>query len=108
MGTPFPISSSKSIYGKPIADAQGRIQIQQNYGRIGSDTIDALFDQANAELDRTKAIELANQADALIWQEVHSITLYQRPELFATKKDLANFGARGFANIVYEDIGWKK
>jgi peptide/nickel transport system substrate-binding protein len=108
LGTSFPISSSKSIYGKPSRDAQGRIQVQQNYGRIGSDEIDALFDHANAELDRTKAIELANQADALIWQEVHSITLYQRPELFATKKDVANFGAEGFADVVYEDIGWKK
>jgi peptide/nickel transport system substrate-binding protein len=108
MGTPFPISASKSIYGKPARDAQGRIQVQQNYGRIGSDDIDALFDQANAELDRAQAIELANRADALIWQEVHSITLYQRPEIFATKKDLANYGAEGFADVVYEDIGWKK
>jgi peptide/nickel transport system substrate-binding protein len=108
MGTPFPISSAKSVYVKPTRDARGRMHIQQNYARIGSDAIDRLFDQANAELDRAKAIEIANQADALIWQEVHSMTLYQRPELFATKKDLANFGARGFADIIYEDIGWKK
>lgn len=108
MGTSFPISSSKSIYVKPTRDAQGRMHIQQNYARVGSDEIDRLYGEANAELDRTRAIDIANRIDTLIWQEVHSITLYQRPELFATKKDLANFGARGFADIVYEDIGWKK
>jgi peptide/nickel transport system substrate-binding protein len=108
MGTSFPISSTKSIYAKPTRDAKGMMHIQQNYARVGSDEIDRLYDQANSELDRAKAIDIANHIDALIWQEVHSITLYQRPELFATKKDLANFGARGFADIVYEDIGWKK
>jgi peptide/nickel transport system substrate-binding protein len=108
MGNAFPISSMKSIYAKPTRDAKGVMHIQQNYARVGSDEIDRLFNQANAELDRAKAINIANQADTLIWQEVHSITFYQRPELFATKKALANFGAEGFADIVYEDIGWKK
>jgi peptide/nickel transport system substrate-binding protein len=68
-----------------------------------------LFDRANSELDRAKATELANEADALIWAEVHSLTIYQRPELFAVKKGLANFGAFGFAQPrVYQDFGWTK
>ncbi len=109
IGTPFPISSSKSVYAKPTKNARGELDIQQNYARVGSDEIDALFTQANAELDRQKAIAIANQIDALIWQEVHSLTLYQRPELWATKRNLANFGAFGFAQpIVYQDIGWVK
>ena len=53
-------------------------------------------------------LELANQIDAQIWQLVHSLTLYQRPEMWVTKKNLANHGAFGFAEIVYEDIGWAK
>ena len=108
MGTAFPISSSKSIYGKPTKDAKGQLDIRQNYARVGSDEIDALYLQANQELDRKKAIELANRADALVWQEVHSLTIYQRPELVACKKGLVNFGAFGFADWVYEDIGWVK
>ena len=51
---------------------------------------------------------MANRIDALIWQEVHSLTLYQRPELVVAKKTLANFGAFGFASWKYEDIGWTK
>ena len=108
IGTPFPISSTKSVYAKPVADAKGQLTIQQNYARVGSDEIDQLYAQATQELDRAKAIELANRIDALIWQEVHSLTLYQRPEMWVVKKELANMGAYGFAEIIFEDIGWAK
>lgn len=103
LGTAYPVSSSKSIYAEPKGD-----DIQQNYARVGSADLDKLFDDANAELDRSKATDLANQADAKIWEEVHSLTLYQRPELIAAKKTLANFGAHGFATVMYEDIGFTK
>ena len=107
IGTPFPISSSRSIYAQPIRTADGQLAIQQNYARTGTDEIDQLYTQANGELDRAKAVALANRIDALIWEQVHSLTLYQRPEIWATKRALANFGAFGFAQpVVYEDIGW--
>jgi peptide/nickel transport system substrate-binding protein len=108
VGTPFPISSAKSIYIKPKANSEGGLDVQQNYTRVGSDEIDGLFDAATSELDRAKAIEIANHIDTLIWQEVHSLTLYQRPELFPCKKGLANVGAFGFARPNYEDIGWQR
>jgi peptide/nickel transport system substrate-binding protein len=107
-GTAYPISSSKSLYAKPTKNATGGLDIKQNYSRVGTDDIDRLLDSASRELDRKKAEALANQADALIWQQVMSLALYQRPELFATKKTLANFGAFGFATWVYQDIGWMK
>jgi len=107
VGTQFPISSAKSIYIKPKSGSD-TLDIQQNYARVGSDEIDGLFDAANTELDRAKAIDIANRVDTLIWQEVHSLTLYQRPELWPVKKGLANVGAFGFAQPVYEDIGWTK
>ncbi|MES1256267.1 MAG: ABC transporter family substrate-binding protein [Acidobacteriota bacterium] len=109
MGTPYPISSSKSIYAQPQRTASGELDVRQNYARVGSNEIDRLFDQANAELDRKKGAALANQIDALIWQEVHSLTMYQRPELTVCKTTLANFGSFGFAGPwVYQDIGWAK
>ena len=107
IGTPFPISSSKSIYAKPTNGKSG-LDIQQNYARIGSDEIDKLFDDATAELDPTKAIGIANHIDSLIWGEVHSLADYQRPDLVATKSKLANFGAFGFATVVWQDIGFTK
>ncbi len=107
IGTPYPMSSAKSIYQNPVRGADGQLNVKQNYARTGSAEIDALFDQASAELDRNHAVEIANHIDALIWQEVHSLTLYQRPELYAVKKGLANFGAFGLQQPwPYADIGW--
>jgi len=103
IGTPFPISSSQSIYEQ----VQGE-EIQQNYARVGSQEIDGLFAEATHELDPDKAIEDANKIDALIWDEVHSITLYQRPDIVGAKKELANYGALGFASARYQDIGFTK
>ena len=101
MGTQFPISSGQSIYQQPTGE-----NIRQNYARVGSDEIDRLYREAAQELDPAKAIETANQIDKLIWEEVHSLTMYQRPDIWAVKSNLANMGAFGFASITYEDIGW--
>jgi len=101
MGTQFPISSGQSIYQKPTGD-----NVRQNYARVGSDEIDRLYHEVGQELDPAKAIEKANQIDKLIWEEVHSLTMYQRPDIWAVKANLANVGAYGFASITYEDIGW--
>ncbi|HEX5696356.1 MAG TPA: ABC transporter substrate-binding protein, partial [Acidimicrobiia bacterium] len=103
LGGVFPVSGRKSIYAKPMGD-----RIQQNYARVGSDEIDALFDRATAEFDPDKAIALGNQIDTLIWEEVHSLTNYQRPEIVAGNSKLANFGAFGFASAAFEDIGFTK
>ena len=104
IGDPFPISSAKSIYAEPKGN-----DIQQNYARVGSPELDALFDKATGEFDEQKALDLGNQIDAMIWNEVHSLTLYQRPEIVASKANLANYGAFGFAKPPrYEDIGLTK
>ncbi|MEY2397301.1 MAG: glutathione transport system substrate-binding protein [Actinomycetota bacterium] len=107
IGTPFPISSSKSIYANPTKGADG-LDIQQNYARVGSAEIDNLFNEATAELDPAKAIDIANHIDKLIWDEVHSLADYQRPDLVATKSNVANFGALGFSSVVWQDIGFTK
>ncbi|MDQ1568062.1 MAG: glutathione transport system substrate-binding protein, partial [Actinomycetota bacterium] len=80
IGTPFPISSAKSIYALPKGS-----EILQNYARVGSPELDALFDKATSEFDEQKSIDIGNQIDAAIWNEVHSLTLYQRPEIIASK-----------------------
>jgi len=99
LGTPFPASSSSSIYGL-TAD------VQQNFGRIGNDRINELYAQASAELDEQRKIELANEADKEIWAVGHSLLLYQRPNIIATRSNVANFGAKGFAEVKYRQIGF--
>jgi peptide/nickel transport system substrate-binding protein len=107
-GGAFPVTSAKSIYVTPKKLPDGTQDIQQNYARIGTDQIDKLFDEAAATFDKDKQIALGNQIDGLIWGEVHSMTFYQVPDIVASKAKLANFGSFGFANVIYEDIGYKK
>ena len=54
-----------------------------NYGRFSDPEVDALFEQATAELDPDRSIALANQIDRRLWEGLHSIPLYQRPTLLA-------------------------
>jgi len=107
-GTPFPVTSAKSIYVSPKKNPDGTEDVQQNYFRSGTPEIDKLFDDAAAEFDRDKQAEIGNHIDKLIWDEVHSITFYQVPDIVAAKDKLANFGSFGFASVIYEDIGYKK
>jgi peptide/nickel transport system substrate-binding protein len=108
IGTPFPISSAVSIYAKPVKDAKGQLQIQQNFARVGSKQIDDLMARALAELNPTKARDLINQADKLVWDEVHSVILYQRPGIIAVTAKLANYGSFGFQTPDYTAMGFMK
>ena len=101
LGTPFPVSSSGSIY-------ELNSDVQQNYGRIGDPSITDLFKQANQELDPAKKIDLANQIDQAIWAEGFSLLLYQRPQNHAVRSTLANFGSPGFGDVDYTKIGFMK
>ncbi|RCW40360.1 peptide/nickel transport system substrate-binding protein [Halopolyspora algeriensis] len=113
IGTAFP-SSSSSIYAKPTQGENG-LKIQQNFARIGSEEIDRLFNKAGQTLNPEKSRKLYNRIDKLIWDEVHSLSLYQRPEIIACNADLANFGAFGFfsgstsgGTPIYENVGFVK
>jgi peptide/nickel transport system substrate-binding protein len=108
IGTPFPISSVTSIYGNPTKDAKGELQVQQNYARTGSEQIDDLMTRGEQSVDREKALGFVNRADAQLWSAVHSIILYQRPQITAAKATLANLGSKGLGYDVYEDIGFTK
>ncbi|MET9876601.1 ABC transporter family substrate-binding protein [Actinacidiphila glaucinigra] len=103
LGTPFPVSSTKSIYAKPVGD-----NIQQNYTGVGSDELDAAMNKAAADTDPAQAIDDANASDLLIWQQANLLPLYQRPDIYAVKKNLVNIGAFGFQDLRYENIGYLK
>ncbi len=106
--TAYPATDDRPIFAKPVPATDGSLLVEQNYTRVGSDHIDQLFDQAAGELDESAATKLMKQADARIWAVAGSIPLYQRPQLVATDKRLANVGAFGFGVPRYQDIGFKK
>ncbi|MFF9684905.1 ABC transporter family substrate-binding protein [Streptomyces sp. NPDC014623] len=104
--TAYPATDGRPIFAKPEPATDGSLLVEQNYTRVGSDHIDQLFDRAVAELDADASRDLLKQADARIWAAAGSIPLYQRPQLVAVDKKLANIGAFGFAAPRYEDIGF--
>jgi peptide/nickel transport system substrate-binding protein len=103
IGSSFPVSGANGIYASPKGDDVG-----QNFSRISDPKVDELFKAALADLDPAQQIKDANAADALVWDDVFSLTLYQRPDLWGVKSNLVNFGAFGFASVDFTAIGFTK
>nr|WP_230396733.1 ABC transporter family substrate-binding protein [Streptomyces blattellae] len=104
----FPATDARPIYAKPVPAADGSLNVEQNYTRVGTDQVDQLFDQALSTLDESETRALIRKADSRIWATAASIPLYQRPQLTAAKKNVVNAGAFGFQTPVYEDMGFLK
>lgn len=98
-GDAFPLSGLTQIYA---SDGDS------NFGKIGSPQIDAAIERTLAELDPAKALALANEVDRLIWAEGFSLPLIQSQGTVAVRSDLANFGARGLADLDYTAIGFMR
>ncbi len=79
VGTPF-ASSNASIYKS--LDAQGGIQ-GQNYVYGNDPEVDALFDELAQEPDLDAQADLGNQIDTLLWEDLYTIPLYQKPTFLA-------------------------
>jgi peptide/nickel transport system substrate-binding protein len=104
----FPATDARPIFAKPVPAADGSLNVEQNYTRVGTDQVDQLFDQAASTLDEDESAALVRKADARIWAAAGSIPLYQRPQLTAARKTIVNAGSFGFQTPVYEDMGFLK
>ncbi|RZU44278.1 peptide/nickel transport system substrate-binding protein [Streptomyces sp. BK022] len=104
----FPATDARPIFAKPAPAADGSVNVEQNYTRVGTDQVDQLFDQAASTLDEDESRDLIRKADTRIWAAAGSIPLYQRPQLVGVRKTLVNTGAFGFQTPVYEDMGFLK
>ena len=102
--SPQPLSSARSSF------YLGPNNSLENTSHIGNEATNRLLDQAGAELDDAKRVDLLQQADVEIWKTGHILPLYQVPGAYAVRATLANFGAFGFAQfpIDYSDIGFMK
>lgn len=99
VGDAFPLSGLTQIYA-----SNG----DSNFGKIGSPEIDDAIERTLGELDPGKARALANDVDRLIWAEGFSLPLIQSPGPVAVRSRLANFGARGLADLDYTAIGFMR
>lgn len=97
IGTPYPFSGIKQIYGTGS---------DSNFAQLSMPEVDEIAEKIAVETDTAQRIELANEADRIIWENVHTLPLYQRPELIATRADLANYGAFGLGSVHWEQVGF--
>jgi len=99
IGTPYPFQGISQIYGTGS---------DSNYSQLSVPEIDANAKALDSETDVAKRIELANATAKIIWENVMTLPLYQRPELTAVKTKLANYGAFGLSSVKWENVGYEK
>ena len=84
IGTPYPFQGISQIYGTGS---------DSNYSQLSDPRIDENAKKLDSETDVAARIKLANETAKIIWENVMTLPLYQRPELIAVKTKLANYGA---------------
>jgi peptide/nickel transport system substrate-binding protein len=103
IGNDYPVSSNISLYQNESAGNWG-----QNYARVGSAALDAQMNAAAGTTDPATETADINKADAVLWQEAGVIPFYQRPELVGQVSTLANYGAFGLADTIWQNVGFTK
>jgi peptide/nickel transport system substrate-binding protein len=83
VGTPF-ISSQVPTYESP----QEAHAVQQNYSRIGNPQIDALLKTWQTQTDPNKVAAIGNQIDKLLWDQMATLPLYQKPTFVGYSSNL--------------------
>lgn len=99
VGTPFPISSTESIF-YPVDSGQ-------NYTGITNEKLGDLWKTANTDLDPAKRIEDAAAIDKAIFSYVPVIPLMPIPNTYGVRSDLGNYGAAQFQSIDWTAVGYK-
>ena len=98
VGTPFPFRGLDQLFGNGS---------DSNFGFSNIPELDPLLAALPATADDTERAAIANQIDVILWDYAHTIPLYQRPDLWATNANLANFGAFGFMlPAIWTDVGY--
>lgn len=98
-GTPFPITSSEALFYP--------LDSESNFTGTTEESLGAMYDEVNAELDPAKRIELAKKINETIWSYVPMFPLAPLPNVYAVKDGLVNWGATQFETIDWTTVGWK-
>ena len=99
IGTPYPFQGISQIYGTGS---------ESNYSQLSDPKIDENAKKLDSTTDLQARITLANETAKIIWENVMTLPLYQRPELTAVKTKLANYGAFGLSSVKWENVGYEK
>jgi peptide/nickel transport system substrate-binding protein len=81
------ISSNRSIYLSPAGGGVG-----QNYSQGGTPEIDAALNQMASAASTSDEVTAANKADSLLWAQMYTLPLYQKPTLLAFDSNIKGIG----------------
>jgi peptide/nickel transport system substrate-binding protein len=96
LAAPF-VTPSRSIYESPRAG-----QVGQNYTRGFDRRVDELFADLAHETDPVRVAFVANRIDRLLWDNLYTVPLYQRPVILAQSSRVMNSGV----NATVSGPGW--
>lgn len=96
IGTPFPMNNINQIYGNGGS----------NYAQIDDPEIIEKANIIATTLDKAERIKLTNEVDKKIWDNVHTLPIYNRVLFVGVPKDLANFGSFGISSNTPEVRGY--
>ncbi|PXA70751.1 ABC transporter family substrate-binding protein [Cryobacterium arcticum] len=99
-GTAFPISSTEALFSP--------VDSESNFTGITDDSLEGLFDEANAELDPDARLKIADKIDKVLAAYVPIIPLAPLPNVYAVKDGLVNYGAKQFQSVDWTVVGWAK
>lgn len=77
-----------------------------NSGDYSNADVDALFEQADGELDPEARDDLLNEIDQILWDELPVIPLFQVPEFLAWNSDVENVEMNGYDSFFYNSYRW--
>ncbi len=108
IGTSFPLRNIGQIYGGTTKDGKFTAN-ESNFAQLDVKKVNELTPMIDTEMDAAKRADLGNQAAQAIWEDVHTLPLYQRPMLIGVREKLANIGAAGMGRYpVWQNVGLTK
>lgn len=99
VGTQFPYPALNQFFNPKSSS---------DYSGYNNADVNALIEKVSTEMDQSKRDDYVNQAEKQIWSDVQIIPLYQRPDQWAVKSTVANYGAFGLGSPTWENIGFVK
>lgn len=81
VGTPFPASGANQLYNSAS---------DSNFGEYANKKVNEMMLTALGETDETARLALLNEIDELMWADLPSVPLYQKPTFLAHSEDFVN------------------
>lgn len=78
----------------------------QNYAKYSNSEVDALLAQADVTLDADERADLYNQVDAILWQDLPTLPLFQNAEILMWANVVSGMQYNGYQGPTWNATTW--